>query len=188
VRSLVAAGPDGTLARVGEPAPRLDASRPSGLRAVGFLLTVTGALLIGMGAVGVWVTVGIPNESSHTSVRGTDLTDGRVSLVCALLVLVGVIGSRMARGRRSRRLLAALVLISGIVAAGVAIAFLQGVDERSAVIQALGIPREFWSRFGVFRDLGAGVYLVLAGGLLAGLGAILTLVWAGRAPSTAPAG
>jgi hypothetical protein len=186
MRSLVGADPDGTLARVDEPSPRLDASRPSRLRAVGFLLTVLGALLIGAGAVGVWVTIGIPNESSHTPIRGSDLADGRVSLVCALLLLVGVIASRMVRSRRSRWLLAALVFVSGIVAAGVATAFLRGVDERSAVVQALGIPREFWTRFGVFRDFGPGVFLVLGGGLFAVIGAVLTLMWAGRAAENAP--
>src|SRR5437773_12240631 len=97
-----------------EPEPRLDVSHPSGLRAGGFLLTVIGALLIGVGAVAVWLTVGIPNESAHTSIRGTDLTDGRAVLVCALLILVTVVVSRLVRGRR-RELLGVLALIAGLV-------------------------------------------------------------------------
>jgi hypothetical protein len=188
VRSLVGAGPDATLARVEETPPRLDASRPSVLRAAGFLCTVVGALAIGVGAVGVWVTLGIPNESAHTSIRGTDLVDGRLSLACAVILLVAVVGSRFARSRRFRRLLGGIGLLVGVVSAVTAAAFLMRVDDRSAVVEALGIPREFWIRFGVFRVLGPGVFLVLCGGSLAVVGAALTLSWAGRAPEAPQTG
>jgi hypothetical protein len=165
-----------------EPEPRLDASRPSGLRAAGFLLTAVGGFLIGLGAVGVWLTVGIPGESAHTSIRGTDLPDGRVALVCAVIVLVSLLASRLVRSRRARVTLAVLALVAAIVAAALAIAFLATGDERSAVVQTIGIPEALWARFGVFRDLGPSVWLVVTGGILGAAGAVLTLSWAGRAP------
>jgi hypothetical protein len=165
-----------------EPEPRLDASRPSGLRAAGFLLTAVGGFLIGLGAVGVWLTVGIPGESAHTSIRGTDLPDGRVALVCAVLVLVSVVASRLVRSRRARVTLAGLALVAALVAAGWGIAFLAVGDDRSAVVQTIGIPKDLWVRFGVFRDLGLGVWLVVTGGVAAAAGTGLTLSWARRAP------
>jgi hypothetical protein len=164
-----------------EPKPRLDASRPSGLRAAGFLLTAAGGFLIGLGAVGVWLTVGIPGESAHTSIRGTDLPDGRVTLVCAVLVLVSLVASRLVRSRRARVTLAVLALVAALVAAAWAIAFLAAGDDRSAVVQTIGVPKELWVRFGVFRDIGLGVWLVAAGGALGSAGAVLTLSWARRA-------
>jgi hypothetical protein len=184
VRSFVAAEPDARLARMDEPEPRLDASRPSGLRAAGFLLTAVGGFLIGLGAVGVWLTVGIPGESAHTSIRGTDLPDGRVAFVSAVLVLVSVVTSRLVRSRRARVTLAILALIATLVAAGWGIAFLATGDERSALVQTIGIPKDLWVRFGVFRDVGLGVWLVVAGGILGATGAVLTLSWARRAPET----
>jgi hypothetical protein len=165
-----------------EPEPRLDASRPSGLRAAGFLLTVVGGFLIGLGAVGVWLTVGIPGESAHTSIRGTDLLDGRVALVCAVLVLVSLVTSRLVRSRRARVTLAALALVAAIVAAAWAIAFLATGADRSAIVQIIGITEDLWARFGVFRDLGPSVWLVVTGGILGAAGAVLTLSWARRAP------
>jgi hypothetical protein len=168
-----------------EPEPRLDVSRPSGLRAAGFLLTAVGGFLIGLGAVGVWLTVGIPGESAHTSIRGTDLPDGRLALTCALIVLVSVVTSRLVRSRRARVTLAVLALVAALVAAGWAIAFLAGGDDRSAVVQTIGIPKELWASFGVFRDLGLGAWLVTIGGGVAAAGAVLTLSWARRAPQAA---
>jgi hypothetical protein len=165
-----------------EPEPRLDTSRPSRLRAAGFLLTAVGGFLIGLGAVGVWLTVGIPGESAHTSIRGTDLPDGRVALICGVLVLVSVVTSRLVRSRRARVTLASLALVAALVAAGWGIAFLAAGDDRSAVVQTIGIPKDLWMRFGVFRDLGLGVWLVVTGGVAATAGAGLTLSWARRAP------
>jgi hypothetical protein len=182
VRSFVAAEPDARLAGMDEPEPRLDVSRPSGLRAAGFLLTAAGGFLIGLGAVGLWLTVGIPGESAHTSIRGIDLPDGRVALVCAVLVLVTLVASRLAGSRRARVTFAVLALVAALVAAAWAIAFLAAGDDRAAVVQTIGVPKDLWVRFGVFRDLGLGVWLVVTGGILGAAGAVLTLSWARRAP------
>jgi len=182
VRSLVGGLADGRLGRVVESEPRLDLSRPSGLRTGGFLLTVTGALLIGVGAVSVWITVGIPNESAHTSLRGTDLGggDGRVAFVCALVILISVIASWLVRSRRQRLVLASLDVACAVVVVLIAADFIARGKDRRAVLQALGIPRAMWAQLGAFRDLGSGPYLVLAGGVFCAAGALLTLWWARR--------
>jgi hypothetical protein len=101
---------------------------------------------------------------------------------------VSVVTSRLVRSRRARVTLAILAFIAAIVAALWGIAFLATGDERSGVVQTIGIPEDLWVRFGVFRDVGLGAWFVVTGGALGATGAVLTLSWARRAPETsAPA-
>jgi hypothetical protein len=170
------------LAAVTENEPRLNVSRPTPLRAGGFLLIAVGAVLMGVGAIATWITVGIPNESDHSSFRGTELPDGRVVLACALMVLIAIVTSRLVRSRRVRYGLALVTGVAGLLSAVLAFSFIRSGRDRAQVLDALGIPRELWDRFGVFRDLGVGVYFALVGGILCLAGAILTLRWVQRLP------
>jgi hypothetical protein len=151
-------------------------------RLAGFVVASVGALLMGGGATATWITVGIPNEPAHTAIRGTDLPDGVVVLLCAIVTLAGVVGTRIAASRSARQALGALVAIAGLVAGAIGAAFLVGGKDREAVIKALGIPRDVWSQFGAFRDLGPGAYLVVIGGLIGIVGGILTMSWAHNDP------
>ena len=149
-------------------------------------MALIGALLMGAGATTTWITVGIPNESAHTAIRGTDQDDGIVVLLCALTVVGDVIATRLVTSRAKRRLLGALASIVSLLAVSIGAAFLIGGPDRDTVVKALGIPRELWSQFGAFRTLGPGPYLVVVGGLMAVLGGVLTMVWANSA--TGPGG
>ena len=151
-------------------------------RTSGFVVASVGALLMGVGATVTWITVGIPDEPAHTAIRGTDLTDGVVVLLCAIVTLAGVVATRIAASRSARRALGAMVAIAGLVAGAIGTAFLVGGKDREAVIKALGIPRDLWSQFGAFRDLGPGAYLVVIGGLMGIVGGILTMAWAHDEP------
>jgi hypothetical protein len=135
---------------------------------------------MGGGATATWITVGIPNESAHTAIRGTDLPDGVVVSVCAIAALAAVIATRIARSSSARKAFGALVAIAGLVAGAVGVAFLVGGKDRDAVIKALGIPRDMWLQFGAFRDLGPGAYLALIGGLLGVFGGLMMVLWAAR--------
>jgi Tryptophan-associated transmembrane protein (Trp_oprn_chp) len=179
VTSLAGESPGVRLAPV-EIEPRLDVSRPTALRASGFLLITVGAVILGVGAIVPWLTVGIPNESGHSSFRGTELPDGRVVLGCALVVLVAIATIRLVRSRRVRHLIAVVTAAAGLVSVVVGVTFIDDGQDRSSIVAAIGVPRELWERFGVFRDLGAGPYLALVGGLLCVAGAILTLWWIRR--------
>ena len=151
-------------------------------RGVGFAVTSVGALLMGIGATATWITVGIPIEPAHTAIRGTDLTDGLVVLLCAILTLAAVVATRIARSRSARQALGVLPAIAGLVAGAIGAAFLVGGRDREAVIRALGIPRDVWLQFGAFRNLGPGAYLVVIGGLMGMLGGVLTMAWAHNEP------
>ncbi len=148
----------------------------------GFLVASVGALLMGGGATATWITVGIPIEPAHTAIRGTDLTDGVVVLLCAIVTLAAVVATRIAGSRSARQALGALVAIAALVAGAIGTAFLIGGKDRDEVIKALGIPRDVWSQFGAFRDLGPGAYLVVIGGLLGIVGGVLTMAWANNDP------
>jgi apolipoprotein N-acyltransferase len=157
-------------------------------RFAGFVVASVGALLMGAGATATWITVGIPIEPAHTAIRGTDLTDGVVVLLCAIVTLAAVVATRIAGSRSARQALGALAAIAGLIAGAIGAAFLVGGKDREAVIRALGIPRDVWLEFGAFRDLGPGAYLVVIGGLMGMLGGVLTVVWARTEPQPRDSG
>jgi hypothetical protein len=126
--------------------------------------------------------VGIPIEPAHTAIRGTDLPDGVAVLLCAIVTLAGVVATRIAGSRSARQALGALVGIAGLVAGAIGAAFLVGGKDREAVIKTLGIPRDLWSQFGAFLNLGPGAYLVVIGGLIGIVGGVLTMAWAHNEP------
>ena len=147
-------------------------------RSAGFVVASVGALLMGVGATATWITVGIPDESAHTMIRGTDLTDGVIVLLCAIAVLAAVVVTRIAGSSSARQTLGALVAIAGLVAGAIGTGSLVAGKDRDAVVKALGVPRELWTQFGAFRSLGPGAYLVVMGGLGGILGGLLTMAWA----------
>ena len=147
-----------------------------------------GAILIGIGATRTWVTVGLSGvqTNTNTAIKGIDMVEGKISLACALVMLIGVLGARMVADRRLRIGLASLMNGTAVLAAIVAMNFLQDGLDRQVVLDAVGIPRAQWVAIGVFREFGPGVYWVRAGGLIGFAGAVLTLVWAVRS-ARAPA-
>jgi hypothetical protein len=166
-----------------ETAPTMDASKPSSLRVAGFALCVVGALLIGYGATATWVTVGIEaGGNTDTVILGTDMVDGIVAVICAVALLVGIIGSRMAGSRAARKVMSSVALASGFVAFVIGGAFLLVGTSRSAVIDAVGVPESDFELIGVVRELGPGPYLVMLGGILGFVGGIFSLAWASSQP------
>jgi hypothetical protein len=129
------------------------------------------------------VTVGIPDESAHTEISGVDLMEGRVVLLCAALVLGAVIAGRLAGSLATRRALAVFAASAGLAAAAIGASFLLHGADRPAVVAAVGIPRELWERFGVFRNIGIGPILILVGGLASVTWAAIAVVGGRRAPS-----
>jgi hypothetical protein len=167
-----------------EETPRLDASRPGGLRFAGFMIAVAATLLVGVGSIQTWVTVGVNLETNtNTPIPGVDLVDGKITLACAVVLLLALLGGRLVRGRSVRMGLAALTITAAMIAAVIAAAFLQNGLDRQVVLDAIGIPRDQWAANDVFREFGVGVYLVLAGGVLGFFAGILTLAWAQRLPA-----
>jgi hypothetical protein len=185
--------------------PRLDASRPSNLRLAGFALTAGGALLMGIGSVLTWVTVGIADQFSVQTVSpGTDLSGGVITLVCAVVVLVLVVVSRFVPGT-VRRWISVVVIVAGAVASAVAGYFIWAppphyspVDDQrlvDAIATATGRPvddvrtalAQIIDKLGGYTHVGPGPWLVLIAGVLVIAGGVLTLLWSERLQRTATA-
>jgi hypothetical protein len=185
-----------------EPEPTPDTSPPSSLRLTGFLLTVVGALLLGVGSLLTWVTVGLAGQSQLDSVTvGTDILDGKVVLACAVILLVCVLATRMATEPGMRTALAAAIVVGGVVAAAVAVVFLLTAHGRfdpvsnddliQKLATALQAPvdtvreqlRVTLEALGGFTRVGIGPAFVIAGGILAGAGGAVTIVWTRRSPA-----
>lgn len=182
-------------------APALDASRPSPLRLAGFLVTVLGALLSGIAATLTWVTVGIEvAEALNTPTKGVDITDGRVVLACAVVMLVAVLATRVVSSPTVRRAAAGLVIVAGVVTFAIGGAFVMTASSRfdpvqdeeivSAVAGALGATEdevrgfleESLEELRPFTEVGPGPYLAIAGGLIGAFGGVLVLAWTTRRP------
>ena len=178
-----------------EPSPSLDASPPSPLRLTSFVVVVLGAVLAGVGAVQTWVTVGIAHQSQLDSpTKGTDIWQGRVVLVCAVVLLVCVIAARLVRGR-ARTVMGGLLVAAGVVCAAVAGAFIATAASTYSAIDNQALVDAFAKATGATADqvrtkacatlgctttIGVGPWLALAGGALGLVGGILVLAWAAR--------
>lgn len=169
----------------GMSAPPVDASRPTTLRLAGFGLSVAGALLIGLGALMPWATVGIPQENINTDIPGVDLTDGIIALGCGVALLVCTLLTRVVSGRAAMTF-AWLAIGVSVAALAIGGAFLVTGLDRSGVVDSLP-PRESWEMLGVFRDVGLGPLIVLIGGALGIVGGTLSLAWAMRGRDGVPA-
>ncbi|HKZ75961.1 MAG TPA: hypothetical protein VJ259_04800 [Actinomycetota bacterium] len=170
----------------------LFAARPTRLRLGGFLALALGGVLIGLGSLTDWATV----SPFDTPTRGVDIWEGILTLAIGVAVLVGMIVMRLLATQPARRAVAIAILVLGLVASALAAAVAlnaerrftaPGERDRIAMEEAarLGLPFDqvrdqievaFDLRFQVSLD--AGVYLVIAGGLLGALGGALSLAWA----------
>jgi hypothetical protein len=184
--------------------PRLDTSRPSSLRLAGFALTAGGALLMGIGSLLTWVTVGIADQLAvQTVTPGTDLSGGLITLICAVVVLVLVVMSRFVTGAM-RRFISMVVIAVGAVAAAVAGYFIWAApthyspvdDDRLVTALANATGRsidevraalaQVVDTLGGYAHVGPGPWIVLIGGVLVVVGGVLTLQWSARLRSATP--
>jgi hypothetical protein len=184
-----------------ETVPRLDASRPSLLRALAFGLTAGGALIMGVGSILTWVTVGLVDlQAIQTTVPGTDVGAGRVALVAAVVILIAVIMSRLVAGP-ARRWLALTIIAAATIATTISAWFaLSAADHYSpvdddslvnAIAQATGKTADeirsalasVIDQLGGYTHVGPGPWLAIVGGVAAIAGGVLTYLWAARISS-----
>lgn len=171
-------------------------ARPSMLRLVGFLTLTTGGLMISLGSLLPWAKV----PPFDTPIRGTDLWEGIVALGIGVVVLVGMVTMRLMATPAARRAVAVALVGLGLSAAAIAAADAVRGDARFTspgqrdriareLATELHLPYEevrsrlaavYEERFHV--SLQPGLFMVVAGGLLAATGGALSVAWAARAP------
>lgn len=170
----------------------LSAAHPTRLRLAGFLALTLGGVLIGLGSLMDWATI----RPFDTPTRGVDIWEGVLTLAIGVGVLVGMVAMRLLSTRAARRAVAIAILVLGLVVSALAAAVALNAEprltapaerDRIAMAEAARLGRPFDQvraeieaafdlRFQV--SLEAGIYLVIAGGLLGALGGALSLAWA----------
>jgi hypothetical protein len=183
-----------------EATPHMDTSRPSNLRLAAFALTASGALVIGVGSILTWVTVGFadPSLAALTSpTKGTDIADGKIALGCAVATLLLVVVSRVVSDT-VRAVMAGIVVVAGGLATAVAALFIRSAPTNYTPIDSEGLvariaaylgktPDEIRAalagvadKLGPYTNVGAGPWVVVIGGLMVIAGGVLTVRWAAR--------
>jgi hypothetical protein len=176
----------------------LDVSRPTPLRLFGFLFTAVGGLLIALGAISDWATVVfLGGQFEHSATPGVDVVEGKVALGLGVVLLVVIVSMRLARTTTVRRTLALIILAASLGALAIGIIDMVGAESRfggyalddiaSAVAKQDGIPvPEARQRAQALIDtqgsidLGIGLWLVVAGGVIGTIGGLLDLAWVGQ--------
>jgi hypothetical protein len=171
-------------------------ARPSTLRLTGFLALTAGAMMVSLGSLTTWAKV----PPFDTPTRGTDLWEGTVTLVIGVAVLMLMVAMRLMATATARRAVAVAILALGLSAAALAAADAvratsrftsPGQRDRIAkeIAADLHLPYQevrsrieavYSNRFHV--SLAPGIFLVMAGGLVAALGGALSVAWATRTP------
>jgi hypothetical protein len=176
-------------------------ARPSATRLWGFSCLVAGALLAGYGATVDWALLGFPADQAgalDVAVKGTDVWEGKVVLAAAVLALVAVLAIRLVLSTETRRILGFGIATLGALVLALALSVSirvdarfggsEGLDEVAANLSAqLGedpgairaqLEQEFAAQLQV--ELGTGVWVAAAGGILINVGGTLSLAWVRR--------
>lgn len=183
----------------------LSTARPSATRLWGFLCLVAGALLAGLGATRDWAVIGFPGDTkgvADVSVKGTDVWEGKVVLAAAVVALVVMLVVRLVRSTETRRILAFGIATLGALVLALALSVAvrtdarfggaEGLDDMAAnLAKQLGedpaaVRTQLEQQFGkqLRVDLGSGVWVAAAGGVLIDVGGALTLAWVRRRGSS----
>ena len=189
----------------------LSTARPSRLRLAGFLTLAAGGAMLGIGAISTWGSVGFPEEIDPTrsvtaAVPGIDLWEGMLALAAALVVLIGMLALRISRSAATRRLIAVVITVVAFGAAALAVTVAVGAQDRfvqtegldayaRTLSEELDLPFEQVRRDieEIFRqdllvETAPGIWVTVAGGVLAGIGGILSLAWVRRREAAAQPG
>jgi hypothetical protein len=197
--------PPATTSGAGRPIEdvSLDASKPTALRLWGFLTLAAAGLLLGLGSIASWAVVGFTGDTQHVldqATRGTDVWEGKVTLACGLIVLIGMLAIRVMGSDRTRKAISWVIVAAGAIAIAIAVYDLARLSDRfaggNAVLNDLAnrisaatgrsvdsVLRALQANQARYVSVSAepGLWLVIAGGVLAILGGILSLAWANQA-------
>lgn len=169
--------------------------RPSPLRLWGFLLTVAGGALLAFGSLSDWAAVSLGGSAeAAVPTKGIDVWQGKVTLALGALIVVGIVMLRFVRPERRAPLAIALIVL-GLLALGLAawctsaldtVVTDTGVDALvQTVVGEFGIAadearrliQEAMTEAGVEVQAQTGLWITLAGAILATAGGIVDLAW-----------
>jgi len=159
--------------------------KPSPLRLWGFLLTVVGGALIAFGSIGNWAAISLGSSTEDAvPTKGIDVWQGMATLILGILLVVGILALRFVRPER-RSAIAVAIVVAGLLALSLglwAVLALEsvvhdtGVDELAKVYGRQEVLRTM-SEQGVAVKAQIGLWMTVAGGVLATAGGFVDLAW-----------
>ena len=179
-------------------------SKPS----AGAIVAIVGGIMLAIGSFLTWATVsvdttallnkladtlgvsadqlqGVPTDSFSQSVSGWDGSDGKITLVVAIIIIIAAI--LMFAMPRIRKAMGVIVILAGLVGGGVAVYDATRVkdvanDAESAAASAVGsgLDQAGLSADDIFDGVfdvtpGIGLWVCIAGGVVALVGGVLAL-------------
>jgi hypothetical protein len=161
---------------------------------VGAILAIVGGALLAIGSFLAWAEVS--GGGTSVTAKGVDGSDGYITLAAgAVALLVGI-----AMTRQAKRMLAVLVILAGIVGGGIGL--YDAMTAKDSVLDAAA--EELAPTFGASAEevraaldqaidagqlsvsISIGLYVVIAGGVVALIGGILGLRGSTAEPAAAP--
>jgi len=159
--------------------------KPSPLRLWGFLLTVVGGALIAFGSIGNWAAISLGSSTENAvPTKGIDVWQGMATLILGILLVIGILALRFVRPER-RSAIAVAIIVAGLLALSLglwAVLALEsvvhdtGVDELAKVYGRQEVLRTM-SEQGVAVKAQIGLWMTVAGGVLATAGGFVDLAW-----------
>lgn len=159
--------------------------KPSPLRLWGFLLTVLGGALIAFGSIGNWAAISLGNSTENAvPTKGIDVWQGVATLILGVLIVIGILALRFVRPER-RNAMAVAIVVAGSVALALGLWTLlalesvvrdTGVDELAKVYGRQEVLKTM-SEEGVAVKAQIGLWMTVAGGVLATAGGFVDLAW-----------
>lgn len=178
----------------------INASKPTPLRLWGFLLTVGGGVLVAFGSLQVWVTATVNGQANPISPTwpGIDLPEGLVAIGCGVVLILGILVLRGVK-RKTKRVVATVLIVAGVIAFAVAgvvavTATSRFADVHTAAEQAaksFHIPlAQALAKMGgqLTVSVGLGVLMTVVGGIVGAIGGVLSLALVVRRPADADDG
>lgn len=172
----------------------LSVVKPSPLRLWGFVLTVLGGALMAFGALRDWAAISLGDSSEGAiPTKGIDVWQGKATLILGALIVVGILALRFVRPER-RNAMAFAIVVAGLAALALglwAVLALEsvvhdtGVDALIKVLEGLGVSATkarqqilaTLSKEGIGVNAQIGLWMTVAGGVLATAGGLVDLAW-----------
>ncbi len=171
--------------------------KPSPFRLWGFLLTVIGGALVAFGSIGNWAAITLGGGTVNVvPTKGIDVWQGKVTLILGVAIVIAILALRFVRPER-RNAMAIAITVAGLAALALGLWALlalrsvvqdTGVDALVKIFVGLGISatkaREqvlrTMSRQGIAVKAQVGLWMTVAGGVLAMAGGFVDLAWVRR--------
>ncbi len=168
--------------------------KPSPLRLWGFLVTVLGGGLIAVGSISDWAAISLGNTTLNAvPTKGIDVWQGKATLALGVLIVVAILGLRVVRAER-RAIVAVGIVVLAVAASGIAVWSLTSLESVAGDIGVSAIAKaaeeaglsaassrlivtQLMDRFGIEIQAQAGLWFVVAGGVLAIVGGLVDLLW-----------